>query len=238
MQPDPSVLMQRIDLDIHPIGFYDAPDPSPFEPLIRPKNGGCVFDYLGQILAGETLLLTKDNYGCRGAGRSICGVESMPEDGLVKFLVETEGLKVSKEMMMEWVKSRQMFQPEHGNILIGWLKPEQYEYLKSVTFVVNPDQLSALMTGAQYFAGPDDPTPVIAPFGSGCSLLVLFDDLDKPQSLLGASDMAMRANVKPDQMLFTVTRPMFEQLCRLDETSFLFKKFWGELRKARGLPDL
>ncbi|MCX6646904.1 MAG: DUF169 domain-containing protein [bacterium] len=238
MQPDPSILMQRIDLDIPLLGFYDAPNPKPFEPFIRTGKGNCVFDYFQQILAGDTLLLTKDQYGCSGAGRSICGAQSMPDDGLVKFLVEKEGLKVSEKLMLDWVKSRKMFSPKYGNILIGWLKPDQYEYLKSVTFVVNPDQLSALMTGAQYFAGPDDPTPVIAPFGSGCSLFVLFDDLDKPQSLLGASDMAMREHVKPDQILFTVTKPMFEQLCRLGEKSFLFKQFWGGLRKSRGLPDM
>jgi hypothetical protein len=182
--------------------------------------------------------LNREHYGCPGAGRSICGLDIMPDGGLINFLVEKEGLKASKELMMKWIEHRKPYSPMYGNIFIGWLKPEQYKYLRSVTFVVNPDQLSALMTGAQYFAGPDDPTPVIAPFGSGCSLLVMFDDLDKPQSLLGASDMAMRGHVKADQMLFTVTKPMFEQLCSLDERSFLYRQFWGGLRKSRGLPEM
>lgn len=238
MQPDPTTLMQRIDLDVHPLGFYDAPDPAAFEPIIRPGKGGCVFDYFKKILGGETLLITKDQFGCPGAGRSLCGVEAMKDEDLVKFLVQQEGLKASEELMMEWLKVRTPYIPQHDNVLIGWMKPDQYEFLISVTFVVNPDQLSALMTGAQYYSGPSDPTPVIAPFGSGCSLLVLFDDLDVPQSLLGATDMAMREHVKPGQVLFTVTKPMFEMLCRLDESSFLYKKFWGGLRKARGLPEL
>jgi len=35
-------------------------------------------------------------------------------------------------------------------------------------------------------------------------------------------------------MAFTVTKPLFEKLCRLDEKSFLHKPFWQNLRKKRG----
>jgi hypothetical protein len=238
MQPDPSELTKRIDLTIPLVGLYDAPDPTAFAPLIVPTEGTCMFEFLEQIFAGGTLHITKEHYGCRGAGNSLCGFDSFPQESLVKFLVETEGLKVSTDLMMQWVNRRERFRPKHGNVMIGHLRPEQYEYLKSVTFVVNPDQLSAVMTGAQYYAGPDDPAPVIAPFSSGCGLLVPFADFDAPQASLGATDMAMREHVKPDQMLFTVTKPMFERLCSLDEKSFLYRKFWNGLREARGLPKL
>ncbi len=88
-----------------------------------------------------------------------------------------------------------------------------------VTFFVNPDQLSALMTGAQYHSSPEDVEPVIAPFGSGCSMLVsLFKDLDKPQALVGSTDIAMRRHLPRNILSLTVTRPMYERLCRLDET--------------------
>ncbi len=45
---------------------------------------------------------------------------------------------------------------EYPNILIGPLVDEQYQYLKSVTFFVNPDQLALMMLGAQYFHAPGD----------------------------------------------------------------------------------
>lgn len=236
MQPDPSELMKRIDLTISPIGCYDAPDPSVFEPLIVPNKGACVFDNFKTILSGQTLHITKDHYGCPGAANGLLNIQAFPIEKLIDFLVDKEGLKASKELMLKWVDRRTPFNPEHGNIFIGSLKPDQYEYLKTVTFVLNPDQVSAVSTGCQYNAGPDDPVPVIAPFSSGCSLLVLFDDLNVPQGLVGAMDMAMREHIEPDQILFTVTKPMFEQLCGLDESSFLYKEFWGGLRKARGLP--
>ncbi len=238
MQPDPTILLKQLDITAPLIGFYDTPDPLKFEPLIVPAKGTCVFDFTKRILGGETLHLSADHYGCPGAGNSLCGVEAFPREALVKFLVEQEGLKASAELMEKWVDARNPYQPIHGNMMIGPLKPDRWDYLRSVTFVVNPDQLSGLMTGAQYLTGPDDPAPVICPFGSGCSLLVLFEDLDAPQSLLGATDMAMREHIKPSDNLFTVTKPMFENLCKLDEKSFLFKKFWSGLRESRGLPAL
>ncbi|MBW1692437.1 MAG: hypothetical protein DRG87_04650 [Deltaproteobacteria bacterium] len=78
--------------------------------------------------------------------------------------------------------------------------------------------------------------PVIAPFGSGCMELVsLFDGLDIAQAVIGATDIAMRQHLSPDILVLTVTKPLFAQLCELDEKSFLYKPFWKNLRKARGL---
>lgn len=43
----------------------------------------------------------------------------------------------------------------------------------------------------------------------------------------------MRRFIPPEILAFTVTRPMFEELCALDERSFLDKPFWKELQKVR-----
>lgn len=74
--------------------------------------------------------------------------------------------------------------------------------------------------------------------GSGCSELHPFEDLDIPQAAIGATDIAMRQHLPPDILAFTVTRPMFRQLCELDEHSFLYKPFLQRLREARGLPEI
>jgi hypothetical protein len=52
---------------------------------------------------------------------------------------------------------------------------------------------------------------------------------------MGATDIAMRRHLPPDILAFTVTKAMFRQLCELGEESFLYKPFWGDLKKARGL---
>ncbi len=236
MQPDPTNLLRIAGIDLPLVGLYDAPDPHPFEPLVEPPPGrsACIFSFYRRWLAGDTLHLTKDNFGCGGAGSWLCGVETRSEDGYVRFLVDDEGLKASHELMRKWLRAGRRYQPEHGHILIGPVRYDQYATLKTVTFLVNPDQLGLLMTGAQYYNAPEDPPPVIAPFGSGCSQMVgLFQDLAIPQAIVGATDIAMRQHLPPDILNFTVTRPMFEQLCSLDEKSFLYKPFWQRLRAAR-----
>jgi len=235
MQPNPSNLTRIIDLHRPLIGFYDAPDESPFSPLAEPNsNKSCVFAFFNDWLKGETLHINKEHYGCGGAGNWLCGIATRSREDFIEFLVDHEVLKASHDLMDRWLDQHKPYQQEHANILIGPLREGQYEFLKTVTFYVNPDQLSALTLGAQYSSAPEDPSPVIAPFGSGCmEMVTLFDDLTIPQAIIGATDIAMRKHLPPDIVAFTVTKSMFERLCELDEDSFLYKPFWSNLRKAR-----
>jgi hypothetical protein len=236
MQPDPSRLLSIVGPGVLVVGVYDAPDATAFAPLVAPQPGArtCVFGFYRNWLNGETLHISRDNYGCGGAGRALCGVQTRARDEFIRFLVDDEGLKASHDLMEQWLDARPPYRPEHGHLLIGPLRPEQYDYLRTVTFYVTPDQFSLLALGAQYFSAPADPPPVIAPFGSGCGqLLSLFDDLSIPQALAGATDIAMRQHLPADLLALTVTRPMFEQLCALDERSFLYKPFWRRLTEAR-----
>lgn len=236
MQPDPTRLLEKAGLTRPLIGLYDAPDPEPFAPLAAPVKGerACVFCFYQQWLEGKTLHLTRDNYGCGGAGRALWNVQTRSRADFIRFLVDEEGLKASHELMARWIEAYPPYQPKHDHLLIGPLRKAHYRYLKTVTFLANPDQLSLLLLGAQYHSAPDDPAPVIAPFGSGCMQLVtLFEDLDVPQALIGATDIAMRQHLPPDVLALTVTKPLFEQLCALDQQSFLYKPFWARLQAAR-----
>jgi len=236
MQPDPENLIKAMGLETPPIGFYDAPAPSAFAPLVTPVPGewACVFSFYPNWLKGGTLHVTRHNYGCGGAGHWLCGVQTRSREDFVRFLVDEEGLKCSHELMESWIDATSPYRQQHEHILIGPLRETQYEHLRTVTFYVNPDQLGLLMLGANYASAPDDPPAVIAPFGSGCSQLAgLFRDLGIPQALVGATDIAMRQHLPPDILAFTVTGPMFQRLCELDEKSFLYKPFWQSLRRAR-----
>jgi hypothetical protein len=237
-QPNPDILSRRIDLKIPLIGFYDAPDPRLFAPSVFPNPGECVFSFYGNWLRGETLHITKDHYGCGGAGRWMCGISTRSRKAFIEFLVDDEGLKSSHTLMEQWIDSGRPYRAAYPHLLVGPLKEDQWSYAKSITFFVNPDQLSALMIGAQYESTPKDPLPVIAPFGSGCMELLPFENPDIPQAAISTTDIAMRQYIPPEILGFTVTKSMFERLCALDERSFLYKPFLQRLRKARGLPDI
>jgi len=233
-QPDPALLLKKLDIRLPLIGVYDAPDPAAFKPLAIPKKNGCVFSFYGNWLRGETLHITRESYGCGGSGSCFWGIQARSREEFIKFLVDDEGLKASGELMERSIGSRTPFRAENAHIFIGPLKEEGWTYLKTITFLVNPDQLTALMIGAQYHSAPEDPPPVIAPFGSGCRELIPFDDFNIAQASIGATDIAMRQHLPPDILAFTVTKPMFNRLCELDERSFLDKPFLERLKKARG----
>lgn len=236
MHPDPNFLMDKAGITLPLIGFYDTPDPSAFEPLVRPVEGrwACLYMYYKNWLKGKTLHLTEDNYGCGGAGTYLFGVKTRSREEYIDFLYGEEGLKASGELMGQWIDQSPTYKPENTNIIIGPLKDDQIEYLKTVTFLINPDQLSLFIVGAYYCQGLSSPPLVTAPFGAGCGLLTpLFDDLDSTRAIIGATDIAMRQFLPPDIMAFTVTKPLYKQFCSLDENSFLDKPFWKDLKKAR-----
>ncbi|HDP24679.1 MAG TPA: hypothetical protein ENN34_04475 [Deltaproteobacteria bacterium] len=233
---DPSLLLERLEIERPLVGLYDAPDTVGFEPVVTPdpKQHRCIFSFYPNWMRGETLLITKDNFGCGGAGTALCSMATRTRDEYISFLVDTEGLKASREIMGAWLDQRNTYKPRHPCLFVGPLRSDTWSFLKTITFFVNPDQLSALILGANYHSAPADMPAVIAPFGSGCmELITPFQDLSIPQAIIGATDIAMRSYLPPDILAFTVTMPMFSRLCSLDEKSFLYKPFLKNLKKAR-----
>jgi hypothetical protein len=233
-QPNPDCLKKRLDIKTPIIGFYDAPDPGLFEPWVSPEGRACIFSFYRPWLQGKTLRITKDQYGCGGAGHWMWGIQLRSRKEFIKFLVDDEGLKASPALMEKWIDAARPYQAEHPHLFLGPLKEDAWPYIRTVTFLVNPDQLSALAIGAQYHSAPGDPPPVIAPFGSGCSQILPFRDLKIAQASIGATDIAMRQHLPPNILTLTVTKLMFRQLCGLDEKSFLYKPFLQRLKQARG----
>ena len=245
MEPDPTILIETAGIKTPLIGFYDVSDPKPFEPFTKPKR--CFFSSYEQWFEGESICISKNESSCQGGGYWVGGVtpgwvvksagtDSTPREIFAKGLNQREGFKSSDELMCQWLENQKPYLIENGYVVIGPLKDDQYEHLKTVTFYVNPDQLSLLLLGAEYNNASTNDNPVKVAFGSGCGqMAALFHDFDAdtPSAVIGATDIAMRENFPPDILAFTVNKPMYKQLCELDENSFLYKNFWKRLRIAR-----
>ena len=236
MIPNPEHFLSKAGINIPLVGFYDAPDSSPFEPLITPTPGkyACVFAYYRQWIKGKTLRLIPENCGCGGASSWLFNKRVRSTEDYISFLCDEEGLKANHELMGQWIGHVKPYQREYTDLFIGPLKDSRYQFLKTVTFFVNPDQLSLMMIASQYYHKAGGPEPVSAKFGAGCMQLVsLFENLKSPQAIIGALDTAMRQYIDPDLIAFTVTKPMYEQICSIGDNSFLNNSFWQKLQKSR-----
>lgn len=227
---------EKAGLEYPVIGLYDTDDVSAFEPLVSPKEGrwACTFMYFNSWQKGASLHLTPENFGCGGASTYFFEKPAREREDFIDFLYCDEGLKASRELTGDWVDKSPKYKRKNDNIIIGPLKDEKYDDLKTVTFFVNPDQLSLFITAGYYNQGVSQPRVVTAPFASGCGQLAgVFDDLEKPEAIIGASDIAMRKYLPKDILAFTVTKPMYEQICAIDASSFLEKPFWQGVVKHR-----
>jgi len=238
MSRDPSEFLKAAGIELPLIGLYDAPDRAPFEPTVGPKPGkrACVFAFFKSWLDGKSAVFSREAYGCGGLGRHLFGISTMPDESFIDFLYKQEGLKATRELMVEWIDLIELYEPENEYIVVGPVRDDQYGYLRTVTFLVNPDQLALMVYAVHYHSRPTDPTPMKAEFDSGCGqMLSGFRDLSIPQAILGGTDVAMRQHLPPDILAVTVTKPMFERICSIGEDSFLYKPFWKEVLRARGV---
>lgn len=101
-----------------------------------------------------------------------------------------------------------------------------------VLFLVNPDQLSALVILANYDLPGND--GVAALFGSGCDSLVLFPRLErtgKRRGIIGLTDISVRKMLPPEILSFALP---FDRALELETNvpgSFLERKVWQGIRE-------
>jgi hypothetical protein len=143
-----------------------------------------------------------------------------------------EGLKESPALAQEFLDRAKAPVQKGDTILIGPLRPDKWDTVRSVTFFVDPDRLAGVMTLATYFSGPDD--YVRGPFSSGCGLMLReLESQEKDAAILGTTDLAMRKYLPPDILALTVTPARFEKMLSVPDDSFLFRSWWNDLMKSR-----
>ena len=119
------------------------------------------------------------------------------------------------------------------------LTESEKDNIKSVTFFVDPDGLSALTLLANY-ARPDEEN-VIIPWSAGCQIMGIwaYRELERehPRGLVGMIDIAARRNVRaslgPNVLSFTAPWPLFQEMEANVEGSFLQRETWRSLQESK-----
>lgn len=229
-------LVSKLRLATPLVGVYDAAPSAAFAPLVETEGTTCCFAYYPRWIEGETLVLSRGGAGCQGAYRALGLLQGYPPH-MAHFLTDGvgapkgEGLKATPEIAQAFLDRARPIEATSGYILIGPLRLEQWQTLRSVTFFVDPDRLGAVMTLAGYWSAD---TVVSAPFGSGCSLMwrALEED-GRDRAVLGATDIAMRRYLPANVLSLSVSPRRFEQMVSFPDEAFLNRAWWNDLLDAR-----
>src|SRR5690606_29873624 len=103
-----------------------------------------------------------------------------------------------------------------------------------VTFLVNGDQLSALIVMSGFARGGAEPPS--APFGGACqSVLYGYAEARRgvPRGVLGFFDIAQREHVTREQLSYTVPWALFLEMEASVPESFQELGAWRELRERQ-----
>ncbi|UCF04860.1 MAG: DUF169 domain-containing protein [bacterium] len=237
-------LKDKLQLDTPIIAVYDsAPGPDSGK-LVEATGRTCCFAYFKQWLDGKTVVFRrgKGNFsnpknGCPG-GQIAFGLEREYPPFMAHFLTDGkgapmgEGLKATPELAQKFLDRARPPELSGDTVLVGPLDVTLWTSVRSVTFLADPDRLSALMTLAAYWSS--DPELVVAPFSSGCGMLLReLESMDSDRVIIGCTDIAMRKYIPPDILSLTVTPKRFEQMCSFPDDAFLNRSWWNELLKSR-----
>lgn len=157
---------------------------------------------------------------------------------LIEEFTEGEGFLKSPELVDDWVKSLSDAHPEGPYVVIKPLENLQPdETPKVVTFLVDPDQLSALVVLAN-FEGPGTDN-VRIPFGAGCNCFGMYafaeTEKEHPHAIVGLTDISarfyMRKPLGKDILSFTVPWSFYKKMEANAPESFFTRFAWKTMMK-------
>ncbi|MDR2816869.1 MAG: DUF169 domain-containing protein [Proteiniphilum sp.] len=176
-------------------------------------------------------------------GRAV--LEQLTTSGAPKIMTEEfsegEGFLKTPDLVETFTASVPYTKPEGTCVVIKPLKTlRPTEKPKVVTFLANPDQLSALV-GLVHFTHPQA-DHVKVPFGAGCQCFGAYPfheaEQEDPKAVIGLMDISARFYLDKllgDEFLsLTVPLSLYREMESNVEESFLTRFAWQSIMKSRG----
>ncbi|MCX5779967.1 MAG: DUF169 domain-containing protein, partial [Firmicutes bacterium] len=219
---------------------------------------GCVITMLNAAAKGRTVVFDRQTYGCIGGGAGLGfgntyvkfpgGIEYFLSVGNQEFCASERGRTITENMPRLVHGERYKKSPEHAKSFTDALPyydvPTEFVVFKPldkllpedqpevIVFLVNPDQISALVVLANYARHGGE--NVIVPWGAGCHCIGIIPfhegQSPNPRGVIGLIDISARKHVAKDILSFSVPYNMFVEMEGNVEESFLTTDQWLTLR--------
>ena len=228
-----------------PICFYYTDQEGRADMAKRDAGRQCFIGALAKVRKGQSLCFNAKSIGCFG-GKRYLGFSKRIMPNFEYFLscgipgtVEGERYKKSPEMVKEVLEILPPFTaPGRYIVFKRWDMLEESDEPAVIIFFVKADVLSGLFTLANY--DEVEQNGVIAPFGAGCSTIVMYPylerDADRPRAVLGMFDVSARPFVPKETLTLAVPMNKFERMIGNMEESFLITPAWNKVKKRISRP--
>lgn len=235
-----SKISKLIKLSNHPVAVVQS-DNCPEKVLqFKPGKWGCAIAMLAAAANGKVAAFSKETATCTG-GRAGLGFDKYPLGWIEYFLScggngvdRCERYKKNPDVVRDFICGV-------SNALIEKLEPRKkfllFKPLEQVTdetpdviiFLVNADQLSGLVTLANYDSPRHDGAKIL--FGAGCAQTVLYPLSEKTFCFVGLTDPSARKFIDKNLLSFSMSYEKFLQLEAVAQESFLTADAWQKIFK-------
>jgi uncharacterized protein (DUF169 family) len=221
-----------------PIAFYYTDEEKVAENVL-PSRGRCLMADLVKVREGTPLRFGADSIGCPG-GRRYTGFADTISEGFEYFLsygkpgvMEGERYKKSPELVREVLKGFPSFKaPKKFVVFKRWDQLDDSDEPEAVIFFAKPDVIAGLYTLANF---DETEEGVIAPFGSGCSTIIMYPylegDRERPRCVFGMFDPSARPYVQSDVLTMAAPMNKFNRMMENMRESFLITPTWERIKK-------
>lgn len=222
---------------------------------------GCVVSMLNAAARGRTAVFDRKTHGCIGGGAGLGfgntylgfpgGIEYFLSKGNASFCESEAGKNIVRNMPAlrhgEAYKKDPAFAKSFADALPYYDVPAEYIIFKPlaellpeekpevIVFLCTPDQISAMVTLANY--GRHGGDNVIVPWGAGCHTIGIIPlnegKSDNPRGVIGLTDITVRKQLDKDILSFSVPYKMFLEMESNVDESFLTREGWLELKQRK-----
>ncbi len=215
----------------------------------KPDSFGCVAASMLAVAKGKTAAFDRQTYGCPGGGfglgfgnayeKRCFPIEKLLSNGDSTAvprrahdpMIEGERFFGSEELVRRQLASMPVTEVPTAYVVMKPLEAlGEDESPALVVFLVNADQLSALVFLSEYSRASGE--PAIAPFGGACqSIMFGYAEAKRevPRGVIGFFDIAQRHRVSSGTLSFTVPWTLFVQMEGDVAGSFLEMEDWKKL---------
>lgn len=205
----------------------------------REKSWGCVIAMLAAASKGKIAAFSAEMTTCVG-GRAGLGFEKYPL-GWIEYFLSCGSEKVERcEHYKKNPDVAKNFIENVSNALVEKIPPrkkflifkplefvEKNETPEIIIFLANADQISGLVTLANYDSEKNDAVKIL--FGAGCAQIFLYPATDKNFCYVGLTDPSARKFIDKNLLSFSMSYEKFLQLEKIAEESFLNYEAWEKI---------